>query len=178
MLSILLDWFPLVSFFIAFKLNGIYFATKVIIIASICQILISKFILKNKIEPVNWAIFGLVVAMGSLTLFFHNEAYIKWKPTILYIAFALAFIITPMIKNNNLVELMLTSKVKLEANSWRTLNHYFIIFFLIMAALNTYVFMHYSTATWVNYKLFGTFLMTLIFMLGISYFIIKNKTNE
>lgn len=176
MLATILDWIPLISFFIAFKVSGIYFATKVIITASTAQILINKFILKNKIEPINWAIFALVVVMGGLTLFFHNEAFIKWKPTILYIAFAIAFLITPMIKKAGLVEMMLASKIQLPSNAWQTLNKIFVVFFIIMAALNTYVFMQYSTEIWVNYKLFGTLAMTLLFMLCISLYITKHKS--
>lgn len=178
MLNAILDWVPLICFFVAFKMQGIYFATKVIIIASFMQLLISKFILKNKIELMNWAIFALVIIMGGLTLFFHNEAFIKWKPTILYIAFAIAFIVTPILKNKGLAELMLASKIQLPKAAWRNLNLCFIAFFMIMALLNTYVFMMYSTATWVNYKLFGTLIITIAFLIIVSYFIAKNKVSN
>lgn len=177
MLAVILDWVPLICFFIAFKIHGIYFATKVLIVASLCQLAINKFLLNKNIEPINWAIFALILVTGGLTLFFHNESFIKWKPTILYIAFAIAFLATPSIKKAGLAEIMLASKIELPPIAWKKLNHGFILFFVFMAALNTYVFMQFSTETWVNYKLFGTLAMTTLFMLAVSYYIIKNKAN-
>lgn len=175
MIAAILDWIPVISFFVSYKISGIYFATKVLMVASSIQILAIKYVLKNKVTPTSWAILALVLVMGSLTLFFHNDAFIKWKPTVLYLAFAMAFFFAPIIKRESLAELMLASKIKLPTKSWQTLNNIFVIFFIIMSALNTFIFLNFSTATWVNYKLFGTLAITIIFMSGVSYYLMKNK---
>ena len=178
MFSAMIDWLPIICFFIAFKIKGIYFATTVIMISSIAQLIAIKYLLKKKIEVTNYAILALVLITGGLTLVFHNESFIKWKPTILYSAFAIAFLITPLIKKVGLAEIMLANKIKLEKKAWKIVNHIFITFFLIMGLLNTYVIMNFSTATWVNYKLFGTLILTLMFVLILSLYLIKNKVED
>lgn len=177
MLAMIMDWLPILGFFVTYKIAGIYYATGAIMIATAMQVMTIKFILNKKVELINWGVLALVMLMGSLTLLFHNDNFIKWKPTVLYIAFAAAFFITPIVKQSSLVEIMLASKVTLAKKAWQLINNCFIVFFLLMSILNTYVFLNYSTETWVNFKLFGTLAITLVFMLTISLLIMRNKKN-
>lgn len=175
MLALIMDWLPILGFFVTYKIAGIYYATAVLMFATATQILILKYYLNRKIEILNWGILVLVFTMGSLTLFFHNDNFIKWKPTILYLIFSAAFLITPIIKQNSLIEMMLASKIKLQKKAWKKINNFFVGFFLIMSILNTYVLINYSTEAWVNFKMFGTPLITILFILGISLYLTKEK---
>src|SRR5262249_60990520 len=84
----LADYFPLLLFFIAFKLWGIYTATAVAIAASVAQILYFRTV-RGKVAPVHWLSLGIIVVFGGATLLLHDETFIKWKPTVLYWLFAL-----------------------------------------------------------------------------------------
>lgn len=170
-----MDWLPILVFFVSYKFAGIYYATGALMLATSLQILAIKFLLRKKVETIHWATLLLVISMGGLTLFFHNENFIKWKPTILYLAFAAAFFVTPFIKQTSLIEIMLASKVRVQKNAWKVINNCFVIFFLLMSVLNTYVFLKYSTETWVNFKMFGTLGITIAFMSGISYYMVKKR---
>ena len=170
-----MDWLPILVFFVSYKFAGIYYATGALMLATSLQILAIKFLLRKKVETIHWATLLLVISMGGLTLFFHNENFIKWKPTILYLAFAAAFFVTPFIKQTSLIEIMLASKVRVQKNAWKVINNCFVIFFLLMSVLNTYVFLKYSTETWVNFKMFGTLGITIAFMSGISYYMAKKR---
>ena len=77
------DFFPLILFFVAFKWQGIFFATAVAIAASIVQILCLHF-RRGKVGVVNWLSLAIIVVFGGATLLLQDETFIKWKPTVLY----------------------------------------------------------------------------------------------
>ncbi len=174
MSQLLIDLIPILIFFLAYKFYNIFVATGCLMAGTMLQLLYMKWA-KRRIENMHWFTLALVMVMGSLTLFFHDEAFIKWKPTIIYWAFMLAFMVTPMFGKQNLVQHMLGSKLSLETPAWSILNRCFIAFFSIMGALNLWVFKTYSTNIWVNYKLFGTFGLTVLFTLIISIVIMKHR---
>ena len=84
-MQLLADYFPLLLFFLAFKLQGIYVATAVAIIASVVQIAWFKW--KGKLSTIHWISFAIIVVFGGATLILHDEVFIKWKPTVLYAMF-------------------------------------------------------------------------------------------
>ena len=80
-MQLLADYFPLLLFFIAFKWQGIYVATAVAIVASVVQIAWFKW--NGKLSAIHWISFAIIVVFGGLTLWQHNDEFIKWKPTVL-----------------------------------------------------------------------------------------------
>ena len=87
-MQFLADYFPLILFFVAFKLRGIFVATGVAIAASIVQIAYFRW-RRGKVAAVHWMSFAIIAVFGGATLLLHDETFIKWKPTVLYWLFAL-----------------------------------------------------------------------------------------
>ncbi len=169
-MKLLFDLFPVILFFVAFKFYDIYIATGVAIAASVVQIgwLLAR---RRPIAGMQWASLAIIVVFGGLTLFLHDETFIKWKPTVLYAAFALALMTSRYVFGKNLIKAMMDSQVKLPTAIWTRLNLGWAVFFAAMAALNIYVAYNYPTATWVNFKLFGTMGLTLAFVLAQAFYI-------
>lgn len=162
-MKFLADFFPILLFFIAFKAYDIYIATAVLMIATVIQV--AHFWLKNRrLENMHWITLILVLTFGSATLLFHDVLFIKWKPTAIYWLFAALFFGTQFFSKKTIIQRMLESKIKLPTPAWRNLNMSWGCFFLVMGILNLYVVYNFSTDTWVNFKLFGTMGLTLIFV--------------
>ena len=163
-MKFLLDLFPILLFFIAFKFGGIYIATGVAIVASIVQI--SWLLLRGKkIDAMMWLSLAIIVVLGGATLISHNDTFIKWKPTALYWIFALILLVSPLLFKKNLIRTMLAEQITLPDTMWRNLNLSWVLFFIVMGVVNRYVALTYSTDTWVNFKLFGSTAMMFIFII-------------
>ena len=89
-MKIFIDFFPILLFFIAFKLYDIYVATGVAIVATFAQIAYI-YATQRKVEKMHLVTLALIVVFGGMTIFFHDETFIKWKPTVLNVGFALVF---------------------------------------------------------------------------------------
>lgn len=171
----LVDFIPILVFFIAYKWYGIYMATSIAIALSLLQVLWKRIRL-GRFEPVSLCTFLAIAVLGGATLFFQNSLFLKWKPTVVYWAMGLAFLITPWIHHETLVQKMFRQTVQLLPTHWTTLNRAWVIFFLLMGAINLYVAYNYNTDTWVNFKLFGTLGMTLLFLVGQGLLMAKYGT--
>ena len=82
-----LDFLPLVVFFAFYKLYDIYAATTALIVAT-AVVLIYSWVRYRKVEKMALITFVLVAVFGGLTIFFHNDEFIKWKVTVIYALFA------------------------------------------------------------------------------------------
>ena len=163
MTKLLFDLFPIILFFVAFKFADIYAATAVAIAATIAQIVWLK--LRGKhVEVMQWVSLGVIVVFGGLTLMLHDETFIKWKPTILYWLFA-GGLLTASLMGRNLMKIFMGAQMTLPEPVWQKLNRMWMLYFLVMGALNIWVAYSWSTDIWVNFKLFGTLGMTLVFVL-------------
>ncbi len=169
-MKLLFDLFPVILFFVAFKVYDIYVATGVAIIASIAQIawLLAR---GRKVAGMQWASLAIIVVFGGMTLLFHDETFIKWKPTVLYAAFAIALLVARYGFRKNLIEAMMNAQVRLAAPIWDRLNLVWATFFVAMAAANLFVAFNFSTDIWVNFKLFGTMGLTLVFIVAQAFYI-------
>ena len=169
-MKLLFDLFPVILFFVAYKFYDIYVATAVAIAASVAQIgwLLLR---RHKVPGMQWASLAIIVVFGGLTLLLHDETFIKWKPTVLYAAFALALATSRYLFGKNLIKAMLAAQVTMPEAIWNRLNLGWTGFFALMAVLNIYVAYSYPTETWVNFKLFGTMGLTLLFVLGQAFYI-------
>ncbi len=164
-MKFLFDMFPVILFFVAFKLYGIYEATAVAIAASFAQIGWVWF-RQRKVEPMLWVSLGVITVFGGATLVLQNETFIKWKPTVLYWLFAAALAVAALGFHKNLIRAMMEKTLTLPEAVWGKLLLSWIVFFALMGVLNLFVAFYYSTDTWVNFKLFGGMGLMLVFVVG------------
>jgi intracellular septation protein len=162
MKKLLFDLFPIILFFVAFKFADIYTATAVAIGATIAQILWLK-LRGRHVEVMQWISLGVIVVFGGLTLMLHDEAFIKWKPTILYWLFAGGLLVARLMRRN-LMKTFMGGQMSLPDAVWERVNQMWMVYFLVMGALNLWVAYSWSTDIWVNFKLFGTLGLTLLFV--------------
>ncbi|WP_342050543.1 MULTISPECIES: septation protein A [unclassified Cupriavidus] len=162
-MKFLFDLFPVILFFVAFKLFGIYPATGVAIAATIGQIAWVR-VRHGKVEPMQWISLLIIVVFGGATILLHNETFIKWKPTVLYWLFAVTLVASAIGWRKNLIRAMMEKQVTLPDPVWSRLNLAWAGFFAAMGVLNLYVAYSFDTDTWVNFKLFGSMGLMVVFI--------------
>jgi intracellular septation protein len=140
-------------------------ATVVVIFATVLQIayLLAR---GRKIDLMLWVSLILVIALGSATIWFRSETFIKWKPSVLYWVMGLAFWLSQLLFGKNLLQALMGGQLTLPPAVWQRLNLAWIAFFGVMGVLNLYVAYNFSTDTWVNFKLFGGIGLMLLFTLA------------
>lgn len=176
-MQVFYDLLPVVLFFIVYKFAGIYAATGAAIIISALQVII-YWVRYKQFEKMQLVTFVLILLLGGATLFFHNPIFIKWKPTAIYWAFSIIFIGSHFIGKKPLLQYVMAGKVDLPAPIWAKLNLSWAIFFAGIGLLNIYVAYHYSTNTWVNFKLFGIFGLMLVFIVIQAFYLSKHVKEE
>jgi intracellular septation protein len=137
-------------------------ATVVVIVATLAQVLFLK-LRGRKIDTMLWVSLALVVVLGGLTIYFHSDTFIKWKPSVLYWVMGLSFWLSPILFGKNLLRMLLGEQFEMPAKVWRGLNFAWVVFFGLMGFLNIWVAYNYSLGTWVNFKLFGAMGLMLAF---------------
>ncbi|CUA98954.1 septation protein A [Thiomonas bhubaneswarensis] len=172
-MKILFDFFPIILFFIVFKVAGIYAATAVTIAATFAQIGWVWF-KHRKVEPMLWLSLGVVVIFGGATLLFHNDTFIKWKPTVLYWLFAVILAGAQLLQGKNLMRSLMGKQMQLPDPIWNRVNWSWVAFFALMGVLNIVIAYNFSTNLWVDFKLFGSLGLTLVFVLGQSLLLAKH----
>jgi len=172
-MKFLFDLFPVILFFIAFKLADIYVATGVAIAATFAQVGWLR-LRGRRIDPMLWASLGIIVVFGGATLLLHDETFIKWKPTVLYWLFALVLSGSALIFRKNLLRVMLKSQIVLPEAVWSRLNWSWAGFFAFMGAANLFVAYRFPTDIWVNFKLFGGMGLMLLFVIAQAFFLSKH----
>ncbi|UQY42539.1 septation protein A [Erwinia sp. PK3-005] len=160
----LLDFLPLVVFFVFYKLYDIYVASGALIAATGLA-LVASWVLYRKLEKMTIFTFVLVAVFGTLTLVFHNDEFIKWKVTVIYTLFALALVFSQFFMEKPLIQSMLGKELQLPQHAWRKLNIAWALFFLACGLANIYVAFWLPQAFWVNFKVFGLTGLTLLFTL-------------
>ena len=111
-MKLLIDFFPIILFFAAFKVWGIYTATAVAIAATVVQIAYLR-LRHGKVEPMQWVSLGVIVVFGGATLLAHNETFIKWKPTVLYWLMGGALVIGQLLFRKNLIRSLMQAQIEL-----------------------------------------------------------------
>ncbi|MEM9242702.1 MAG: septation protein A [Pseudomonadota bacterium] len=167
------EFLPIIVFFIVYKISGIYAATAAAIIVSVLQTGI--YWLKNKkLDRLQLGMLVLIVVLGGATLLLHKPIFIKWKPTVINWLFALVFLGSQFVGKRPLIATMLGGKISLPDKVWRQLNYSWSLFFILMGAANIIVAYHFSTNTWVNFKLFGVLGLTVLFVLIQAFYLAKH----
>lgn len=169
-MKLLLDFFPIILFFAAFKIWGIYAATAVAIAATVGQIAYLR-LRHGKVEIMQWFSLGMIVVFGGATLVAHNETFIKFKPTALYWLMGGALLIGQLFFRKNFIRTLMQGQIELPDSVWLQLNWAWSGFFLVMGLLNLWVAYQFDTDTWVNFKLFGGMGLMLLFVLAQAFFI-------
>lgn len=174
-MKLFFDFFPILLFFLAFKFFDIYVATGVAIAATIIQIAITWFKTRS-VGAMQLVTLAVIIIFGGLTLYLHDEQFIKWKPTIINWLFALAFLLTQFIGDQTAVERIMSGNIELPKPVWHKLNIGWVLFFSVMGAANLYVMSHFDSNTWVNFKLFGMLGMTVVFVVLQSLYLSRYIT--
>ena len=159
--KMILDFGPLLLFFVANAKWGILTATAVFMVAVIVALLISRIVFgKLPVMPLITAI--LVMVFGSLTLYLHDDTFIKIKPTILYVMFS-SILFVGLRRGRMYLKYLFDEAFELMEEGWRLLTIRWGVFFMVMAILNEFVWRNFSTDSWVSFKVFGFIPLTLIF---------------
>jgi len=186
-MKLLIDFFPIILFFAAFKAWGIYAATAVAIVATIVQIAYLRF-KTGKVETMQWVSLGVIIVFGGATLLTHSDvfigwlsqydpsmatqlsansdSFIKWKPTVLYWLMGGALLVGLMLFKKNFIKSLMGAQMQLPDHVWNTLNWAWAGFFAAMGVLNLWVAFNFDTDTWVNFKMFGGIGLMLAFVVG------------
>jgi intracellular septation protein len=168
-MKILIDFFPLLFFFGAYKYYDIYVGTAVLMGATVLQMALIYGI-DRKLQAMHKITLVLVLVFGALTLGLHDDRFIKWKPTVLYAAMSIALAVAVWVMRKNFLKMLLGSQLMLPDAIWHRLNIAWVIYTAFMAALNAYVVMNYSTEAWVSFKLWG-YVFPLAFIVGQGLYI-------
>jgi intracellular septation protein len=205
-MKILLDFLPIILFFAAFKfadgrpedaaafatdhfgfmVSGgvvgakeapVLLATLVVIAATLLQVVYLK-LRRQKVDTMLWVSLGLVTVLGGATIWFHNETFIKWKPSVLYWVMGGALLAGQVFFRKNLLQALIGNQLPLPEAVWHRLNIAWIVFFTAMGFLNLYVAYNYSTSTWATFKVFGATGLMLLFMLGQGVYMSRHLKDE
>jgi intracellular septation protein len=201
-MKLLLDFLPLVFFFVTYKVAGLHpdaaaaFATHwmgglvsggvvgpkeapvllgtvVVIAATLLQAIWMK-ANRRKIDLMLWISLALVVVLGGLTVWFHNETFIKWKPSIAFWLMGLVFWISQAFLHKNLLRSTLGAEIELSDMVWQRLNFAWVAYFGLMGLLNVWVVYSFSTDAWANFHTFGTTALSFAFILGQGFYLSRH----
>jgi intracellular septation protein len=181
-----IDFIPLILFFIVYKISpqavdilghtfmvgGIFSATAMLIASSIVVYGI-LYIRQGTLEKSQWLTLIACLVFGSLTLAFHSETFLKWKAPVVNWLFALIFAGSHFIGDRLLIQRIMGHALTLPQPIWVKLNIAWIVFFLFCGAANLYVAFTYQDF-WVDFKVFGSLGMTLIFLIGQGIFLARH----
>ncbi len=200
MRKFLFDLFPVILFFIAYKLGGaypeaaqsilgnvgvhtapggkpgIFLATLVAILASFVQVGWVK-LRGRKVDLMLWVSLFIIAVFGGATLYFQDPTFIKWKPTVLYWIFAAA-IFGAAAFGKNLIRTLAGGQMELPDPAWRLMNLNWGVFFAFMGGANLWVAYNFSEDDWATFKLFGTFGLMLVFVVIQSLMLAKYIDKE
>ncbi|NKF50289.1 septation protein A [Shewanella sp. WXL01] len=172
----LLDFLPLIIFFAVYKFVDIYAATGALIVATAIQIAVS-YALYKKVEKMHLITFAMVTFFGALTLFFKDDAFIKWKVTIVYAMFAGGLAVSHLM-GKSVLKSMLGQEMTVPDAVWAKVTWYWVSFFVVCGLVNIYVAFSLPLETWVNFKVFGLTALTLINTVGTVIYLFKHMPKE
>jgi intracellular septation protein len=193
-MKLLFDLFPVILFFAVFKFAGaqpdaaqafaaqylmflvadgeitakqapILLATAVAILATLGQVL-WLLLRRRHVDTMLWVSLVIIVVFGGATIYFHDEMFIKWKPTVLYWCFALALLGAQLLMRKNLIRSLMGKQMSLPDPVWDKLNLAWSTFFAAMGALNLYIAFNFPLELWVNFKMFGFIALMIAFVIA------------
>lgn len=172
----ILDFIPLIIFFALYKMYDIYVATGALIVASAIQIVLT-FMIYKKVEKMQVITFLMVAIFGGMTIFLHDENFIKWKVTIVYALFAVGLTVSHLI-GKSAIKGMLGKEISMPDAAWSKINWAWVLFFTVCAIVNVYVAFNLPLDVWVNFKVFGLLAATFAFTLLTGVYIYKHMPQD
>jgi intracellular septation protein len=164
LLKLAIELGPLLAFFLVYSRAGIYWATGVLMAATVLSLVASWTMFgRLLIMPVVTAV--LVVVFGGLTFLLDDPRFIKIKPTIINLLFA-GVLLAGLLMRRPLLKMLFGEAFNLTEEGWRKLSVRWTVFFLALAALNEVVWRNFSESAWVNFKVFAILPLTLIFAMA------------
>lgn len=148
-------------------------ATIVVVAVTLLQVIVLK-ALRKKVDKMLWAGLVIVVVLGGLTLWFHDETFIKWKPTAIYWLMGGGLFVSEIVMGKKMLAQMMGGQVDVPDAIWRQMGWAWAAFFAGMGVLNLYVAFNYPTETWVNFKMWGSLGLTLVFTLAQGLYLGKH----
>lgn len=184
-MKLIFDLFPLILFFVAYRAFDIFVATGVAIVSVIAQVAWLR-VRNHKIETMHIINLVVIVLFGGATILTENEVFIRWKPTILYWCFSVILFASQYVFKKPAIQYVMGSQMELPDHVWRKMNLSFAVFTLIMGLLNLYVAFFYGSDLapdvqrdhWVNFKVFGTMILTFVFVIGLMLTLSKHFNVE
>jgi intracellular septation protein len=176
-MKFLFDLFPVILFFVAFKVADIYIATAVAMGATVAQIG-WVWVRHRKVEPMLWVSFGVIAVFGGATLLLQDETFIKWKPTVLYWLFAATLGIAQLVFRKNFIRAMMGKQLQLPEMAWTRLLWSWAGFFAFMGVANLYVAFNFPTDLWVNFKLFGGMGLMFVFVIAQAVYLARFSDDD
>ena len=171
----IIEYIPLILFFAVFKLVDIYWATALLMLTTLIQVAYCYF-KDGKVPTRHWLFFAIAVVLGTLTLVFHDEQFVKWKATIVYAIFSVTLLVSRYVLGKNLVKKALSSilenaseskqEIKVPEALWNRLNLFWVAITAGISALNIYIAYNFSLDFWVNFKVFGLMGITFVCVLA------------
>lgn len=196
-MKFLFDLFPVILFFVTYKLVGsgdkngscsigrdlpigqdpILLATGVAIAATFVQVgwLLFR---RKKIDDMLWVSLAIVSVFGGATLYFRDPSFIQWKPTILYWAFSVFFLVYPFLFGKTLAQKMMGHQISLPKNIWERLNTIWAAFFVLMGAANLVAVYKLSCDGWVSFKLYGFPSIMFVFVIAQAFYLSRYLQDE
>ncbi|WP_439240835.1 septation protein A [Lonepinella sp. BR2474] len=168
----LLEFIPLILFFVVYKLAGVREAAITLVIATLLQLIILKW-KYGKIEKQQIVMGSAVVFFGLLTAYFNEIKYLQWKVTIVYGLFALILLVAQFGFKTPLIQKLLGKEIELPQAVWHNLNLAWAIFFILCMLVNIYISQAFSEEVWVEFKSFGILAMTFVATLGTGVYIYR-----
>lgn len=159
-MALLIEFLPILAFFVTLKFTDVFIATAVAVGATILAAIYQR-ATTGKVEPMTLVSCGLMVVFGGLTIALQDEVFVKWKPTVLMLLFALAFLGSRFIGQKVLAQRLLGKAFEAERPVWVRVNDGLTGFFVLVAAVNLWVAYSFSTDAWATFKLVGLIAMNL-----------------
>lgn len=164
----LLEWSPLIVFFIVFKLWGIYWATGSLMMTTVALLSLHK-LRTGFYKKMHIVTAVVVLILGTATLVLHDTRFLHWKPTILMGFTAIAFFGSTFVGARPLarrmLENMFSEPLELSRTAWAILNLAWVAWFATLAVANIYIAQNFAESVWVNFKVFGITLAMLVFVI-------------
>lgn len=173
----LIEFLPLLIFFIFYKTHDIFWATGALMIAFALQLIVT-YAIKKHITKQQWIMFAIVVIFGSFTVLLRDETFIMWKPTIVYLIFAVTLISSQLLKKPALKKLMESAINDVPDKIWNRINLAWGIFFLAAAIVNLIVAYQYTQEQWVNFKVFWMTGISMVFSVFTVFYLVRYQPSE
>jgi intracellular septation protein len=176
LIKLLLEFMPLGLFFIASTEYDVFVGTGILMVATVISLIMTWWLFRQvAIMAIITAATG--IAAGAMTLFLHDEMYVKLKPTVVSLIFA-AILLAGQLMNRPLFKPLLGENLHLTDEGWRILTWLWFGYFLFISGLNEYIWRNYSTEFWVAFKAFALMPMTVLFSLPQMVFLKRYRTDE